>query len=323
MDAILAMRAFVRVVESGNFTRAAESLAVPKGTVTKQIQSLEERVKSQLLNRTTRRVTVTPDGAAYYERAARLLNDFDDLEAGMTNAQARPQGRLRVDVGSNTAKFLIIPNLQGFCEKYPDIQLDLGVTDRQVDLLGENVDCVIRAGRLSDPSLVARRIGQFPLITVASPEYLRRYGVPRHPRELEMRHHVVGFFSARSRRNHPHEFSKDGEHHELSLPYQISTNEANAHFAAVLGGFGISQVLSLQAAPYLRSGELVQLLPDWSREPLPVHVVYPPNRHLSPKVRAFVDWAAELFAAHPHLRRVPGPPGLPHPPAEVREAVAA
>src|SRR5688572_31136969 len=136
MDQIQAMRIFVRVVEAGTFTRAADSLGLPKGTVTKQIQALESRLRVKLLNRTTRRVTVTPDGAAYYERAARLLNDFDDLEAGMTNAQARPQGRLRVDVGSNTAKFLIIPTLQGFCEKYPDIQLDLGVTDRQVDLLG-------------------------------------------------------------------------------------------------------------------------------------------------------------------------------------------
>ncbi len=320
MDAILAMRAFVRVVESGNFTRAAESLALPKGTVTKQIQSLEERVKSQLLNRTTRRVTVTPDGAAYYERAARLLNDFDDLEAGMNNAQASPQGRLRIDVGSSTAKLLIIPKLQAFCDRYPDIQVDLGVTDRPVDLLGENVDCAIRAGRLTDPSLVARRIGQLPFITVASPDYIARYGMPQHPRELEKRHHVVGFFSARSRRNHPHEFCKGDERYELSLPYRISTNEANAHFAAVLAGFGISQVVSLHAAPYLQRRELVQILPDWSREPLPVHVVYPPNRHLSPKVRVFVDWAAELFAAHPHLRRVPQQPQAL---AGVRETVAA
>ncbi|HSV57758.1 MAG TPA: LysR family transcriptional regulator [Variovorax sp.] len=321
MDPILAMRAFVRVVEAGNFTRAAESLALPKGTVTKHIQSLEERVRSQLLNRTTRRVTVTPDGAAYYERAARLLNDFDDLEAGMTNAQASPQGRLRIDVGSATAKLLIIPSLQAFCDRYPDIQVDLGVTDRPVDLLGENVDCVIRVGRLSDPALVARRVGQLPFVTVASPGYLRRYGTPQHPSELEKRHHVVGFFSARARRNHPHEFRKGEEFHELSLPYRVSTNEANAHLAAVLSGFGISQVVAPHAAPHLQRGELAQILPDWTREPLPVHVVYPPNRHLSTKVRAFVDWAAELFAAHPQLRRVVD--AQKQAPALARRAVAA
>jgi DNA-binding transcriptional LysR family regulator len=307
MDPILAMRAFVRVVESGNFTRAAESLDLPKGTVTKQIQSLEERVQSKLLNRTTRRVTVTPDGAAYYERAARLLNDFDDLESSMTNAQASPQGRLRVDVGSATAQLLIIPALQSFCDMYPDIQVDLGVTDRPVDLLGENVDVVIRAGELTDQSLVARRVGMLPFVTVASPAYIKRYGVPQHPSELEKRHHVVGFFSARSRRPYPHQFKKGEEAYELTLPYRVSVNDANAHFASVLAGFGISQCVTFQAEPYLASGELVELLPDWTSDPLPMHVVYPPNRHLSPKVRAFVDWTAELFARNVNFDRPEAP----------------
>jgi LysR family transcriptional regulator for bpeEF and oprC len=321
MDPILAMRAFVRVVEAGNFSRAAETLAMPKGTVTKHIQSLEGRVRSQLLNRTTRRVSVTPDGAAYYERAARLLNEFDELEAGLSNAQARPQGRLRVDVGSATAKLLIIPSLHSFCERYPDIQVDLGVTDRPVDLLGENVDCVIRGGELRDPSLVARRVGQLPFVTVAAPAYLRRYGVPLHPDELPKRHHVVGFFSARSRRNHPHEFRRGEEFHELDLPYRMSTNEANAHLAAVLAGFGISQLVAPHARPHLHSGELVQILPQWTRDPLPVHVVYPPNRHLSTKVRVFVDWTAQLFAAHPQLHHAIDAPV--HLPAPARQALAA
>ena len=159
MDQIQAMRVFVRVVEAGNFTRAADSLDLPKGTVTKQIQALEARVRVKLLNRTTRRVTVTPDGAAYYERAARLLNDFDDLEASMVNTQTAPSGRLRLDVGSSMARLIIIPALTEFCERYPDIQIDLGVGDRLVDLISDNVDCVIRGGELSDQSLVARRIG--------------------------------------------------------------------------------------------------------------------------------------------------------------------
>ena len=279
------------------------------------------RDRSKLLNRTTRRVTVTPDGAAYYERAARLLNDFDDLEASMTNAQASPQGRLRIDVGTSTAQLLIIPALQTFCDKYPDIQVDLGVTDRTVDLLGENVDCVIRAGQLTDQSLVARRIAMLPFITVAAPSYLNRYGVPQHPRDLEKRHHVVGYFNARTRRNFPHEFRKGDETFELTLPYRVAVNEANAHLAAVLSGYGIAQLVAPHAAPHLQSGDLVRVLADWTREPLPEHVVYPPNRHLSTKVRAFVDWTAQLFDAHPQLRRVSGAhesaPGVAH------EAVAA
>ncbi|MBV8617248.1 MAG: LysR family transcriptional regulator, partial [Curvibacter sp.] len=159
MDQIQAMRIFVRVVEAGTFTRAADSLALPKATVTKQIQALEARLRVKLLNRTTRRVTVTADGAAYYERTVRLLTDFDDIEASMSNARANPRGRLRVDVGTTVARQLMIPRLSDFYARYPDIQLDLGVSDRIVDLISDNVDCVIRGGNLIEQSLVARRIG--------------------------------------------------------------------------------------------------------------------------------------------------------------------
>lgn len=159
MDQIQAMRIFTRVVEAGTFTRAADSLSLPKATVTKHVQALEERLRVKLLNRTTRRVTVTADGAAYYERTVRLLSDLDDIEASMTNARASPMGRLRVDVGTSVAQLLIIPHLADFQTRFPDIQLDLGVSDRTVDLIGDNVDCVIRGGELSDQSLVARHVG--------------------------------------------------------------------------------------------------------------------------------------------------------------------
>ena len=151
MDQIQAMRIFVRVVEAGTFTRAADSLNLPKATVTKHVPALEERLRVKLLNRTTRRVTVTPDGAAYYERTVRLLTDLDDIEASMTNARANPRGRLRIDVGTSVAQLLIIPHLAEFHARYPDIQVDLGVSDRTVDLIGDNVDCVIRGGRAERP----------------------------------------------------------------------------------------------------------------------------------------------------------------------------
>ena len=301
MDQIQSMRVFARVVEAGTFTRAADSLSLPKGTVTKLVQHLEARLRVKLLNRTTRRVTVTPDGAAYYERTARILNDLDDIEASMTNAQANPSGRLRIDVGSSVALLIVIPALPTFYERYPDIQLDLGVSDRPVDLISDNVDCVIRGGELLDQSLVARRIANLSLVTVASPGYLQRHGVPMHPSDIEDGHTVVSFLSSRTGRGHPHVFTKDGETIEMNGRYKISVNDSNAHMASVLAGLGISQTASFQAAPYLANGELVQVLPDWTRERLPVHVVYPPNRHLSAKVRAFVDWAADLFAKHPHL----------------------
>ena len=304
MDQIQAMRIFARVVESGSFTRAADSLALPKGTVTKQIQALEARVRVKLLNRTTRRVTVTADGAAYYERASRLLVDLDDLDASMTNAQSTPQGRLRIDVGSATASLILIPALSTFYDRFPDIQLDIGVSDRVIDLVADNVDCVIRIGEVTDQSLVARRIGHMPFIITATPAYLKRHGVPLHPHDLESKgHRLVNQFSGSTRRMYAHEFNKDGECIEMTMPYKIAVNESTAHTNAVLAGLGVSQMVTFIARPYIESGVLVQVLADWKRDPLPVYVVYPPNRHLSAKVRAFVDWAADLFAKHPHLQR--------------------
>lgn len=303
MDQIQAMRIFVRVVEAGTFTRAADSLSLPKATVTKHVQALEERLRVKLLNRTTRRVTVTPDGAAYYDRTVRLLTDLDDIEASMTNARANPRGRLRIDVGTSVAQLLIIPHLAEFHARYPDIQVDLGVSDRTVDLIGDNVDCVIRGGELSDQSLVARRIGNLEFITVAAPDYLERKGTPTHPLEIEEKHASVIYFSPQSGRHYPLEFRRGDESIDVTGPYQLSVNEANAYVTSIVAGLGIGQITSWQAQRQLASGALVQLLPEWTQPLLPVYVVYPPNRHLSAKVRAFVDWAAELFQREDHLQR--------------------
>ena len=303
MDQIQAMRIFVRVVEAGTFTRAADSLNLPKATVTKHVQALEERLRVKLLNRTTRRVTVTPDGAAYFDRTVRLLTDLDDIEASMTNARANPRGRLRIDVGTSVAQLLIIPHLAEFHARYPDIQVDLGVSDRMVDLIGDNVDCVIRGGELSDQSLVARRIGNLEFITVASPDYLARKGTPTHPLEIEEKHVSVIYFSPQSGRHYPLEFQKGSESIDITGPYHLSVNESNAYVTSIVAGLGIGQISSWQAQRHFSSGTLVQLLPDWTQTLLPVYVVYPPNRHLSAKVRAFVDWAAELFQREAHLQR--------------------
>jgi LysR family transcriptional regulator for bpeEF and oprC len=304
MDQIQSMRVFARVVEAGGFTKAAESLDLPKGTVTKLVQHLESRLRVRLLNRTTRRVTVTPDGAAYYERATRLLNDLDDMEASIGNAQASPSGKVRVDVGASMASLIVIPALPDFFKRYPDIQLDLGVSDRPVDLISDNVDCVIRGGDLIEQSLVARRIGNVALVTVATPGYLAQHGTPQHPSELDDTHVTINYFSARTGRPYPQRFERAGEVVEVTGRYHVSVNESNALTAAVLAGLGVTQAAQLSVQPYLRSGELVQVLPDWDGEVIPVHVVYPPNRHLSAKVRAFVEWAADLVGQHPLMQRV-------------------
>lgn len=303
MDRIQAMQVFVRVVETGSFTRAAESFDLPKGSVTRLVQQLEEHLKVRLLQRTTRRVTVTPEGAAYYERTSRLLNDLDDLEASLSNAHASPGGRLRVDVSSLMARQLVIPALPTFFQRYPGIQLDMGVSDRPADLIGDGVDCVIRGGELTDQSLIARYLCTMLMVTVASPDYLRRRGPISTPQDLETGEHTtLLYFSSRTGRYIPQVFERQGESLEIGGRYQLSVNETSAHLAAVVAGLGVAQVPRFGAAPHLERGELVEVLPDWQRPPFSVHILYPANRHLSTRVRAFVEWAAELFARHERRR---------------------
>lgn len=299
MDKLSAMQAFTRVVEAGTFTKAADSMGLPKAAVTRLIQSLEEQLQTRLLNRTTRRVTVTPDGAAYYERVSRLLNDLDELEGSLTHARVTPKGRIRVDVSSSVARLLLIPALPQFCEQYPEIQIDLGVSDRPVDLVGDKVDCVLRAGEITDPSLVARRVGLWRFVCAASPDYIRRHGLPRHPRELESgEHKVVSYFSAQTGRHYPFDFNRGGERIEVQGRYRLSVNDGNAFLTAAINGLGIVQIPYFTLRPHMDAGELVPLLCDWDTDPLPMYVVYPPNRHLSTKLRVFVDWVAELFLRH-------------------------
>ena len=305
MDQIAAMRGFARLVEVGTFTRAAQLLGMPKPTLSKLVQGLEAHLRTKLLNRTTRRVTVTADGAAYYERVARILADIDELDGSMTLSQASPKGRLRIDVGTSIAMLILIPALPQFHARYPDIQIDLGVTDRPVDLVAENVDCVVRGGDIADQSLIARRIGDFSLVTCATPAYLARHGEPRHPAELMRNHSIVGYFGAASARAFPMEFRRGEEIEEIDGRYIVAVNDGNAYLAAGLAGLGILRLPHFMVAEHLASGALRPVLRDWSSEAVPLHVVYPPNRHLSTKLRIFVDWVAELIGAQLGGRQPP------------------
>lgn len=299
-----AMQAFVHVVEAGTFTKAADRMGLPKPSVTRLIQTLETHLQTKLLNRTTRRVTVTVDGAAYYDRALRLLSELDELESSMTHAKTSPRGRLRVDVGGSVGRLLLIPSLPDFHARYPDIQIDLGVSDRPVDMLGENVDCAIRGGEIHDQSLVARRIGEFHTLLVASPAYLQRHGTPQHPNDLENgAHRMVHYLSHRTGRPFPIELQKAGEKLELLPPAMLSVNDSGAGLVAGLSGLGIVLTSTIQAEPYLAAGALKPVLVDWCAETIPMHVVYPPNRHLSAKLRVFVDWVADLFARSDLVKR--------------------
>lgn len=299
MDRFDAMQAFARVVEAGSFTKAADSLHLSKTTVTQLVQQLEARLRVKLLHRTTRRVNVTPDGAAYYDRVVRLLADLEDTEADLSTASLSPRGRLRVDVPSPLARMILVPALPEFHALYPDIQIDLGVSDRMVDLIGDNVDCVVRGGELADQSLMARKVGELHAGAFATPAYLARAGTPAHPLELETTHHrIVGFLSSRTGKLLPYVMERDGERIEVHGRYVVAVDDGNAYLEAGLAGLGILWLPDYMAKTSLARGDLVRVFGDWRFEAMPLYLAYRPNRHVSARLRVFIDWIAALLARH-------------------------
>ncbi|MES3020921.1 MAG: LysR family transcriptional regulator [Pseudomonadota bacterium] len=304
MNKLQAMEVFVQVVDAGGFTRAAENMQLPKATVSTLVQALELALTVKLLHRTTRQVSVTADGAAYYERCLRILSDVREAEESLSRNRANPGGRLRVDVSTSIANTVIIPALPGFFARYPDILLELGCSDRPVDLIEEGVDCAVRGGELADSSLIARRIGVLQFVTCATPGYLDLHGRPGHPTELAA-HRCINFFSSKTGKIHDWDFARGDEVVTLPVPSSLAVNDSTAYMCAGLAGLGILQMSSYLIDPLVAAGTMERVLPGWTTSPLPVHVVYPQNRHLSAKVRVFVEWVADLFLQHPGLQMAP------------------
>ena len=300
MDRFQAMQVFTRVVDANSFTRAADHLGLPRATVTTIIQNLEALLQVRLLNRTTRRISLTPDGAAYYEHCARILGEVEETESSFRDVARGPKGRLRIDVPSVIGRQILIPRLCDFHCRYPEVDLVIGMSDRAVDLVREAVDCVIRVGELQDSTLVARRIGTFSMITCAAPDYLERHGVPQAIDDLQQ-HLAVHYFSTRTGRTIDWDFVVDGVVTPVKMRGSISVNDAEAYVACGVQGFGLIQPAYFMVRPLLESGALVEVLPQLSPSSMSISVAYMQNRHLSPKVRAFVDWVADLFGQCPLL----------------------
>lgn len=299
MDRFDAMQAFARVVETGSFTKAAETLHISRTSVTQLVQQLEARLRVKLLNRTTRKVNVTPDGAAFYERVQRLLADLDDAETSVSSALSSARGRLRVDVPTPVATQILVPALPAFHAKYPNIQLHLGASDRIVDLIDENVDCVIRGGEIANLSLAARHVGDLPIGVYAAPAYLASAGMPTHPQDLEKPHHrIVHFVWSRTRRVLARSMRRGDETVTVKGHYSLAVDDGNAYIVAGLAGMGVLWVPAYMARPHVERGDLVPLFEDWSMAPMPMYLAYPPNRHVSTKLRVFMDWVAELMGQH-------------------------
>ncbi|QNH50478.1 LysR family transcriptional regulator [Acinetobacter venetianus] len=301
MDLFHAMKVFNKVVETNSFSLAADTLGLPRASVTTTIQSLERHLQVRLLNRTTRKLSLTPDGAVYYDRTVRILADVEDVESSFNDAERGPRGRLRIDVPVSIGRLILIPRLREFHARYPDIDLVIGLNDRPVDLVGEAVDCAIRVGELQDSSLIARRIGTFQCATAASPCYLNKKGVPTSIEDLQKNHQAIHFFSSRTGRNFDWDFMVDDLIKSVSVNGNVSVNDGDAYIDLALQGFGVIQGPRYMLTDHLESGALTEVLPQWTPAPMPISAVYLQSRHLSHKVRVFVDWVAELFAACPLL----------------------
>jgi LysR family transcriptional regulator, regulator for bpeEF and oprC len=297
MDKLQAMELFARVVETGGVTRAADSLGIPKATATTLIQKLESALGVRLLNRTTRSVTVTPDGAAYYSRCVDILGLVRETEESLGKQHAIPRGRLRVDVPTLMARSVIVPALPQFFARYPQIELALASSERRADLIEEGIDCAVWSGEIEEPNLVARRVGFLYFATCAAPSYLQKYGRPEHPDDLA-KHRCINHFSHRTGKVADWVFSKGGTRVQTSLQGYVALEDENSYVAAAEAGLGIAQIPAFILKESMERGQLDLVLGDWFPEPSPLHVVYPQQRHLSGRIRAFVDWVAEMLADH-------------------------
>ncbi|WEY42873.1 LysR family transcriptional regulator [Paraburkholderia sp. SUR17] len=296
-DRIQAMRTFIRIVDTNSFTKAAESLEIPRASATTIVQNLEALLGTQLLVRTTRRLSLTAEGAAYYERCAQILADIDEMEASLRNSTDALSGRLRVEMPGVVANAIVLPALADFHARYPNLDVAVGVTLRNVDLVGEAVDCSIQFGELPDSGLAARRLGALEHVTCASPAYVGRYGMPASLDDLAQ-HVAVNCLAPVASRPDALDFEVDGAAAAVKMNGFVRVGDEQAYLTCGLQGYGLIQPARLTAQPYLDTGQLVEVLPQWKPLPMPVSAVFVKSRRVSPRVRAFVDWLAELFEGH-------------------------
>lgn len=296
MDLVDQLRIFGRVAHSGGFTQAAAQMDLPRPTVSLAVQQLESRLGVRLLNRTTRRVSLTQEGELLLERALALVADADELESQFRASGSALSGRLRVDMPSRVARRVVAPALPAFFERFPGIDLVLGSSDMLIDLVQEGVDCALRVGGLHPSSLVARPMGQLRVVHCASPAYLARHGTPRSPADLPA-HLAVNYIAPTLGKAAPWEWMEDGKLHATHMNSRVSVNNAECYIACCLADQGLIQIPVFDVSEHLAKGELIEVLQPWPAPDMPVHLVYPHRRHLTARVQAFGNWLAEIMAA--------------------------
>lgn len=297
MDKIHAMQLFIRVAELESFSRAADSMGLPKGSVSRQIQALENGLGTQLLHRTTRRVSLTQDGMVYYERAKDLLANMDELDSLFLHDPASVSGRIRVDMPAGVARNLVIPKLPLFLQQYPGIELELSSSDRLVDVIREGFDCVVRVGTLKDSGLIARPIGRLSVINCASPDYLSRFGYPDGLDDLAS-HAVVHYTTHLGTRPQGFEYFDGDISHWIKTGGVLTVNSTETYHASALAGLGIIQVPRVGVRDALRAKKLLEILPQYRARPMPVSLIYPHRRNLSRRVHLFMAWLTEIMKTY-------------------------
>lgn len=298
MNQLDAMRVYLRVAELASFTEAADSLGLAKANVSSAVQQLEAMLGTRLLHRTTRRVQMTHDGQAFYERSKDLLADFDELNTLFNSQQRQLRGRLRVDMPTAMARDLVIPALPQFLREHQQLEIELSSTDRRVDIVREGFDCVVRVGALHDSSLVARPIGEYQLINCVSPSYISTYGLPKSLDDLA-NHKLVHYVSVLGGKSDGFEYVDQATSTQkyIAMEGALIVNNADAYLGACLAGLGIIQVPEYGATArcYIENGALIEILPSFRAAPMPVSMLYANRRHLPKRVQVFMHWMIELI----------------------------
>lgn len=294
MDRLDAMRSLVQVVDSGSYTKAARQLNLHKATVSQQIQQLEDKLGTRLLTRTTRSVTPTVEGLAYYQHARVILEQVDEAEAMLRKGISTPAGHLRVNVPVAMGRLLFAPEIRGFLDRHPRITIELSCSDRTVDLVKEGVDCALRGGVLPDSQLSARRVGELRFVLCAAPRYIDVHGLPGRPDDL-VDHQQIGYVLASTGKMRPVRLERERQVVEHDVPARFVTTDSGAALSAGLDGLGLIVLAEFVASHYLTSGALVRVLPGWQCPSLPLHLVTPTARKRAARVQAFMDWAHALL----------------------------
>ncbi|HEX6834845.1 MAG TPA: LysR family transcriptional regulator [Rudaea sp.] len=297
MNRLESMQAFARVAELASFTRAADSLGLPKASVSTAVQQLESALGTRLLHRTTRKVQLTQDGRAFYERAKDLLADLDELQSMFQQGPQSLRGRLRVDMSQGVARSFVIPRLPEFLDAHPQLQIEISSTDRRVDLVREGFDCVLRVGDPGEGSLIARRLGFYRVMNCASPDYVRRFGMPQTVEDLA-HHRLIHYVATLGSKSPGFEYRDGDTYRSIAMPGAVTVNNAEAYQAACIAGLGIIQAPAAGMRPLVESGRLVEVAPQLTAEPMAVSILYANRRNLPRRVQEFMNWAAGVLAPH-------------------------